>query len=198
MVTPVAVLRSGKEYNERHVRALARSIPGLVALSDIDIPGVVTVRLRYNFPGWWSKLELFSDAIPGDLLYFDLDTVVLGSIEPLLKVGKSTVLRDFYKPNLMGSGLMYIAESDKPRIWEAFIADPDKAIRTCVTRAKWGDQGFLQDFLGNAQKWQDILPGEIVSYKVDCRRRLPARARVICFHGKPRPWDLPLPWIPKL
>lgn len=198
MVTPVAVLRSGGEYNARHVRWLARSIPGLVALSDIDIDGVPTVRLRYSFTGWWSKLELFSGSISGDLLYFDLDTVVLGSIDPLLAVGQTTVLRDFYRKESMGSGLMYIAERDKDRIWRAFLANANEVIRTHRTRTKWGDQGFLQGYIGTAQKWQDALPGQVVSYKVDARRRLPPSARVVCFHGKPRPWDVAASWIPKL
>jgi len=28
-----------------------------------------------------------------------------------------------------------------------------------------------------------------VSYKVHCRAGVPAGARVVCFHGRPKPWD---------
>lgn len=198
MVTPVCVLRSGPEYSARHVQWLAEQVPGLVALTDTAVPGVTTVPLRHGFPGWWSKLELFSGSISGDLLYFDLDTVVLGDIAPLMRVGKTAVLRDFYHPATMGSGFMYIAERDKPRIWSDFLADSERIMATHNRRLLWGDQGYLNSYIGNAQKWQDIFPGEILSYKKDCRRGLPPRARVVCFHGNPRPWQVNAAWIPKL
>lgn len=198
MVTPVCVLRSGKEYSARHVLWLAAQVPGLVALSDVTIPGVPTVPLSRDFPGWWAKLELFSGSIPGDLLYFDLDTVVLGDIEPLMEAGRTTVLRDFYHPSTMGSGFMYIAERDKPRIWADFLANSAYIMATHTSRLLWGDQGFLNSYIGNARKWQDIYPGEILSYKKDCRRGLPPKARVVCFHGNPRPWQVSAEWIPKL
>ncbi len=189
-MTPVCVLRSGGEYEPEHVRWLARQVPGIVCLSDVPVPGVETVALRYGWPGWWSKLELFSDAIDGDLMFYDLDTVVL---RPLPTPGRTTVLRDFYNPQRIGSGLMYIAKADKARIWDTWIAD----IAGHVRRAgRFGDQAFLQGFLGSAQKWQDIAP--VYSYKVHCRRGLPADAAVVCFHGKPRPWECGAAWVPKL
>lgn len=198
MVTPVCVLRSGPEYSARHVQALAKQVPGLVALTDAAVPGVTTVPLRYDFPGWWAKLELFSGSISGDLLYFDLDTVVLGDIAPLLAAGRTTVLRDFYHPSTMGSGLMYIAEADKAEPWANFVKDPGRIISTHKRFPLWGDQGFLNGYIGRSQKWQDIIPGQVVSYKRDCRKGLPPGARVVCFHGKPRPWDISAAWIPKL
>jgi hypothetical protein len=124
--------------------------------------------------------------------------VIVGSIEPLLNVGKTTVLRDFYHPATMGSGLMYIAESSKRRVWDEFIADPKLNIETNSRWPRWGDQGFLNGIIGRSQKWQDILPGAVVSYKVHSRRGVPPGARVVCFHGKPRPWEISAAWVPKL
>jgi hypothetical protein len=34
---------------------------------------------------------------------------------------------------------------------------------------------------------QDEFPGMICSYKVDCRKEPPEGARLICYHGNPRP-----------
>jgi len=54
-----------------------------------------------------------------------------------------------------------------------------------------GDQGFLADHgLAGAQRWQSVVPGQICSYKVHdlARRGMPDNARVVCFHGQPRPW----------
>lgn len=193
-MTPICVLRSGGDFTPAHVQWLAAQVPGLVCLSDVDVPGVPVIPLRYGWPGWWAKLELFRPGIEGDLLYLDLDTVVLGDLAEF-DVGATTVLRDFYAPGRMGSGFMYLAEMDRPPVWAAFIQDPERHMRECVTQERWGDQGFLQGVLV-AQRWQDVLPGRVVSYKAHCGRGVPPGAKVVCFHGKPRPWEVTHPWVP--
>lgn len=196
-VKPVCVLRSGNEYGPEHVRWLANQIPGLVCLGDVDVPGVPTIPLKYNWPGWWAKIELFRPDIAGDWLYFDLDTVITGPIDSLLAVGKTTLLNDFYQPSLPGSGVMYIAQGDKEKVWHAWIKSPNQHMQRCVTRQHWGDQGFLRDVL-LAQRWQSVIPDKLISYKVHCRHGLPPAASVVCFHGNPRPWSSGAPWVPPL
>src|SRR5690606_19762695 len=39
---------------------------------------------------------------------------------------------------------------------------------------------------------------EIRSYKVHCHDGVPAGTGVVCFHGKPRPWQVRAEWIPAL
>lgn len=190
MVINVCVLRSGGDYGPEHVRWLAKQVPGLVCLSDVPVQGVETVPMRYGFPGWWSKLELFSDAIDGDLMYFDLDTVVLA---PLPKVDRTTVLRDFYYPETMNSGLMYIAQADKARVFEDFMRSPSLHMRRHTVG---GDQAFLQQHIGDCQKWQDVA--KVVSFKAHCQEGVPEGTQVVCFHGRPRPWHVVAPWIPVL
>lgn len=193
-VTRICVLRSGGEYQPRHVQWLARQVPGLVCLSDAPVAGVPVIPLRNQWPGWWAKMELFSELVAGDLLYLDLDTVVLGDLSPLEAVGQTTLLHDFYKPELLASGLMYIRAADKARVWDAWLQGPDEHMQRCQTRERWGDQGFLQDVL-TAQTWQQALPGAVVSYKVHCQQRVPRGAAVVCFHGNPRPWAAKQSWI---
>jgi hypothetical protein len=190
VVVNVCVLRSGGEYGPEHVRWLARQVPGIVCLSDVPVPGVEVVPLRYGWPGWFAKLELFSGSIDGDLMFYDLDTVVL---KPLEMPNRTTVLRDFCKPRRMGSGLMYIAEQDKAAVWNAWIADPAGHM---MRAGRGGDQMFLNRHIGTAQKWQHIAP--VYSYKQHCRAGLPADAAVVCFHGRPRPWSILAHWVPTL
>ncbi|MCL4823130.1 MAG: hypothetical protein KJZ57_02820 [Anaerolineales bacterium] len=185
----VCVLRSGGDYGPEHVRWLARQVPDLVCLSDVPVPGVETVGMRYGFPGWWSKLELFSEVLDGDLMYFDLDTVVF----EVPKVDRTTVLRDFYYPETMGSGLMYIAQADKARVFEDFMRSPSLHMRR---HSVGGDQAFLQQHLGDCQKWQDVA--KVVSFKAHCQSGVPAGTQVCCFHGTPRPWHVIAPWVPVL
>lgn len=193
MATVACVLRSGGDFGPEHVQWLARQVPGLVCLSDVPVQGTETIPLQHDWPGWWSKLEMFGPSLSGDVLMLDLDTVVLQI--PELPT-ETTVLRDFSEPSVMGSGLMFVTEADRRRVWEAWMADPDGHMRRNARWPQWGDQGFLQPLIGRSQKWQDVA--RVYSYKAHCRAGLPEGAQVVCFHGKPRPWHVKAPWVPPL
>lgn len=199
-VRRVCVLRSGGEYGPEHVQWLAKMVPGLECISDVDVPGVPCIPLRHDWPGWWSKLELFRHDIPGDLSYIDLDTVVLGDIAPIIAAanGKTTMLSDFYWPEKPASGLMYIAQQDKAQVWGEWMRDPAGHMNAPVSRGVIGDQGYLGKILPGVQRWQDVAPGSVVSYKAHCKQGVPDSATVVCFHGKPRPWDCGEEWVPEL
>lgn len=192
MTTRLCVLRSGGDFGPEHVQWLGRQVPGLVCLSDVAVPGVETVPMVHRWPGWWSKMGAFDPSlIPGDVLLIDLDTVVLGLPE---MPARTTVLSDFYKPALMGSGFMFLEEADRARVWRAWMRDPNGHMQRCRTRLCWGDQGFLQPHIGRSPRWGS----EVRSYKVHCRGAVPAGTKVVAFHGKPRPWAVQAPWIPAM
>lgn len=193
----ICVLRTGKEYGIQHAQWLAKQVPGIACISNVPVPGVETIPMKFTWQGWWSKMNMFDPTlIDDDLLYLDLDTVVLGDLEQF-NVGKTTMLSDFYRPDLPASGFMYIAHKDKSKVWAEWMKSPERHMQRCVTREYWGDQGFLRDVLPT-QRWQDVLPGKVVSFKVHCQKKLPEDAAVVCFHGEPRPWRAGKSWIPKL
>lgn len=193
----VCVLRTGKEYGIQHAQWLAKQVPGIACISNVPVPGVETIPMKFTWPGWWSKMNMFDPTlIDDDLLYLDLDTVLLGDLEQF-NVGETTMLSDFYRPDLPASGFMHIAHKDKSKVWAEWMRMPDAHMKRCVTREYWGDQGFLRGVLP-AQRWQDVLPGKVVSFKVHCQKKLPEGAAVVCFHGEPRPWRAGKSWIPKL
>jgi len=201
MTKTVCVLRSGGEFGPDHVRWLARQVPGLHCMSDVHVSGVPNIPLRHRWLGWWAKMELFRPGPPHDLLYLDLDTVVLGDLAPLIDAagGRTTLLSDFYRPAQPASGLMYIAHADKAKVWRHWCRSPAGHMARASTTACWGDQGILRQVLGDGvQRWQDVAPGQVVSYKAHCRRGVPAGADVVCFHGNPRPWDAKQSWVPPL
>lgn len=204
MALNICVLRSGGEYRPEHVRALAQRIPKLVCLSDVPIPGVQTVTMLHDWPGWWCKMELFRPDIYGDLFYLDLDTVVVGDIERLASAGQTTMLSDFYFPERPASGLMYLSAADREIVWQEWIKDPAGHMARC---GSLGDQKLIGDCLPHAARWQDDYPGEVISYKVHvCTRQqasrgqgngqLPGGAKIVCFHGQPRPWGIKADWVP--
>src|SRR5690606_16907466 len=90
-MTPVCVLRSGGGFGPEHVQWLARHGPGLVGLPYVPVPGVGTIALQHDWPGWWAKMEAYGPTIDGDILLIDLDTVVLRLPET---PAETTVLRD--------------------------------------------------------------------------------------------------------
>lgn len=200
MKTTVAcVLKSGGDYTASDVAALqariAVHLPGadFVCLSDVDVP-CRRIPLEQGWPGWWSKIELFRPDIAGKLLYVDLDTVPVGDLTDLAKIRKTAIMRDVYRPDGLQSAVMVIPQAAKAEIWNAFTADPAGNMAACTVRwSKWGDQGFIEQFWTNkAARLQDLLPGQIVSWKADriAETGVPADARLIVFHGRPRPTDV--------
>lgn len=194
MATRICVLKQSKEYAAAHVQWLAKQVPDLVCVSDVPVKGVETIKMPNNWPSWWCKMNLFDpNLISDDLLYLDLDTVAF-DLEGF-DIGVSTMLSDFYKPRLPASGLMFIKHEDKAAVWQEWIKKPHYHMARCTTRERWGDQGFLKDVF-KAQRWQDVLPGRVVSYKVHCKTGVPEGASIVCFHGQPRPWQVNNGWVP--
>lgn len=127
----------------------------------------------------------------GPALYMDLDTVVVGDLGPLLEVAASrefTVLKDF-NPHArdMGSGLMAWS-GDMGALYRKFKARPEAHMAMNKSGRWLGDQGFIERSTSRRSYWQAELPGAVVSWKKHCQKGIPEGARVICFHGQPRPW----------
>lgn len=184
MITNICVMQSGGEFNASHVHRLAKQVPNLVCLSDIKIPGIKTIQLDNKWPSWWCKMNMFSPKLKGDLMYFDLDTLI---VKMPAMPSVTTVLTDFGDSNVIGSGLMFLKEADKAQVWNDWLDNPKAHINAHI---KWpaGDQGFLLKYYKNAQRWQDVA--NVYSWKYHCAKGVPKDADVVCFHGKPRPWDI--------
>lgn len=168
-----------------------------------DDPAAVdceTLPIPMKLPGWWGKLALFSDLIEGRILFIDLDTVLVGNIDDFTRYGgELAIIRPFYRNRGFASGVMNIGPGAHPHVWERFSANPLRAVGYCRQNAvpEWnfGDQRWLELQVDKADYWQDITPGQLVSYKVHCRDGIPDNARIVCFHGKPDPHELDEPWL---
>lgn len=196
MTQVYCVLRSGGDYRPEHVIRLREQVmthlPGadFWCLSDIEIPGVQTLPLKFDWPGWWAKMEVFRPSIKGPVLFFDLDTSIVGGLGDIAAIDRLSIMRDVYRPHGLQSSMMYLPEGARERIWLEWIDRPEHWMR--IYR-KGGDQAFLERFwLEKANRWQDLLPAQIVSYKADriAERGIPENARVVIFHGRPRPWQV--------
>lgn len=202
-LTIACVLKTGGDYGPRHVMALAAGLRKhfkkryrFVCLADTHVKECERIPLIHKWPGWWSKIELFRPGLfQGPVLYMDLDTVITGDISELAAgPHKFTMLHSFSTPKNAGSGVMAWT-GDLSKIYGAFKEAPQKWMDACQTHEMWGDQGFIFKHAPAPDYWQDRFPGQIVSYKKNCvdnGGKAPAGARIVCYHGKPRPWEAPL------
>lgn len=201
MITVACVLRSGGDYAPEHVWALQRGVDKHLqaphvfrVLTDYEGFGAESIPLQAALPGWWSKLELFRPAaFSGRVLYFDLDTMLVGAIDDLAGYwGRFAMLEDFFKPGAGQSGVMvWTPCAETEAIWRGFSVDP---VRNMRAFKNGGDGSFIDAYVDSAALLQRIFPGQIVSYKqcIFPSDVVPDGARVVCFHGYPRPWTTSL------
>lgn len=189
----LCVLRASPVYTTEYVYKLQAGVEKhlpearFACLSDTPIDGVEVIPLEHGWPGWWSKMELFRPDIAGDFLFFDLDTIITGDLSPLAKLDKDTFLRDFYRGgDGIGSGVMYLTEARRALVWEKWNKAP---ARWMARYRRGGDQAFLETLYQRPQTFQDVAPNQLVSFKVHCSEGLPSGARVVCYHGNPKPHE---------
>jgi hypothetical protein len=232
-MTPINIVclkwgtKYGPEYVNRLYTAVSRNttVPFKFWCFTDDATGIMssvkTVPLPYadQLDSWWNKLNLFSrnlkGIVPGNwIFYIDLDTLIVDNIDEILSVRSSRmiVLRDFYQgivksANLVGSGLMLWRHGRYNHVWDKFIANPKKHVERAGT---YGDQWWIEQQVADPVFWQDLFPEQVVSFKVHCRKGLPTRARIVCYHGRPsipesitettveKKWTIaPQPWVLK-
>lgn len=158
----------------RHAAALARH--------SIDaIP-------RGIFRHWWAKLYLFETGrfpLGTRILYLDLDTVVVGSLDRLVLNKGILHLADWgWTKNDYGSGVMVWDVGEHDEIWSRATAATPQIFR--------GDQDWMTHLGG----WDALPRGVCVSYRYVSKAAPPAGASVVCFHGVPKPHELTSGWVP--
>lgn len=215
------------EYVFKLLRAVERTVSqkhSFVVLSDLYMPpkgdpmwnglegtDIDWQPLRSDLPGWWSKMELFR--IPGPVLYFDLDTVLTGNIDDLCDAvqsldGEMLMLKGFRHGDV-ASGIMGW-NGNKLWLTERFLEARHSAKFIYIKYALRMKMGSI--FFRGDQEWlsenlnlrdtpivfaQDVIDG-IYSYKRHIARGgLRKNAKIICFHGLPRPHELipPPDWM---
>ncbi|MBT3290259.1 MAG: class I SAM-dependent methyltransferase, partial [Victivallales bacterium] len=201
--TVACVLRSGGQYTPEHVRWLHAQVAKhvqpphrFVCLSDTPeaVPG--GIPLRHDWPGWWSKAELFRPGLfQAPVLFLDLDVVLTSAIAlphaRTLPVGTMHATEDWWrKGQIQGSVMAWRADSASS-VYCRMSGDP---ARTMATFRDHGDQALVTACMGSRRA---ELPWRIRSYKAH-RADCPGQADIVVFHGDPKPWAVPETWIPPL
>jgi hypothetical protein len=168
--------------------------------------------------GCWNKLRLFSPDLTdagSTILYLDLDVVLVGSIDALVDclpgadfVGQPDWNRPWFPQ--FNSSVMRWRCGSHPEVLDAF--DDELAAGRLVRRTEWDGTTKARDKtvywrgwrrFGSDQEWisarlrprqpprQRAFPsGWILSYKRHARQSLPADAKILVFHGSPKPHEV--------
>lgn len=198
-VVVVCVLRSGGIYDATWVAKLSKGVARhitipyrFICLTDmeheVEAAGVESFTLPDLWPGWWAKISLWNPraGLTGRTLYLDLDCIVTGPLDGMVRHTPGlTMCRDFYGRGHNSSVMSWCG--DLRAIHRAFATNPEVGVGDYTRRkdGRIGDQAFIED-----QIEPDTFPaGDVVSYKADAREGIPAGAKVVAFHGRPKPHE---------
>lgn len=185
---------AGRNYDENWVYRLRDNVKQylpvehkFVCLSNQIVPGVETIPLTHDYPGWWSKVELFRPDIPGKrFLYLDLDTLPIGNLTDLVNLkGKFIGIypdianvherknpkRTFY----IASGVMVYDKGYAGLIYDLF--EPEVMERLA------GDQDWIGEILVKHEIPFNVFSKEWIRLLRTLNsdpNKLPADCRVIC------------------
>ena len=202
----VCVMRSGGDFDADDVANIKRHVDNhltveheFVCYTDLpkigQIPGVTVRKLRCDFPGWWSKLEIFRET--GPCLFFDLDVTMVDNIDRLakwvLQGGRRFAMieewLDSWK-HMWNSSVMAWSGDYSYLLREFWPRDDEQRYK------RGGDQEYttkqLRSHNEEVEMVSDLLG--VYSYKFHCKNGVPPNASIICFHGRPRPRWIGAPW----
>lgn len=195
-------LGKGAEYVNILADMVARNISKDVAYKFIcftdDYSGLdIEIDFRpLPFPGldgWWNKLSLFKEGLfrDGDrILYIDLDTAITCGLDDIIKYdGEFAILRDFMRQDGMQSSVMMWGGNTHMHIWNDWI-------KAGMPKDEYGDQLWIEKCVHNPDILQDLYPDCFVSYKLSAIMDIPKDAKMVIFHGQPRPDEIINGWVP--
>lgn len=187
--------------------------------TDIEIKPLPDVRVPVGSEwSWQNKLGIFAQPlsdITGSVLWLDLDVVIVGQLDSFFQLpGPFRIIREYRtRPEEQhGNSSVFRFEAGAyPNVLKAFLADP------LGVRSRFeGDQEFISSIFKPLSFWpEEWCP----SFRRHCmyrtplcyllRPRIPPGAKIIVFHGFPKPPDAargyfrfrslkychPTPWI---
>lgn len=204
--TTVCCLKWGTKYGPEYVNILDAMVRRNVQLEPYDFvcftddarginPWIRTAPLPYDGPEWWGKMGLYRPEVPGirteRLLFLDLDVVITGSLDPLLRHDADFALAKDWPtgswPNHErdrhgNTSVILLRVGAAAWIWDRYRAEGHPH------HEKSGDQEWINEkFFGVPE----LLPEHYVkSYKLHALQGNTAPdCMVTLFHGLPKPPD---------
>ena len=215
------------QYVERLYSMLTRALPGGIRMhvyteSWRDVPDHMIKHVLTEWPGlagpkrsWWYKMQLFDSAhFSGQMLYFDLDCVILNDLTWLTALDRSLfwAINDFkylQRPGNAGinSSVMWFDTARFDWVWQKFNSVPVDQARAGFA----GDQDYITRHIDPSQR-RYFEDRRFQSYRWQCldggydfqqrKFRTPGKGvaiapdtAVVVFHGNPKPHQASDPTI---
>lgn len=195
--------RYGPQWVDRLYRGLQRWMPEpfrMLCLVDREYEfaeDVEQVELIDPSEGWMAINEAFRPDLGVESgILVGLDTVITGDLSDICALDGSDIFapRDPYKLRMPCNALVRFNAAGADYLWSEWNRDRAYWRGECVYAGHPSEMVFLRRLWPRAD-WQyidDLLPGQVVSYKVHVRSQGGGKdARVVYFHGNPKPCDLP-------
>lgn len=160
-----------------------------VCFSDREIPGVDVIRFDPRFRWNLNKMILYKpgNGLEGRVLAVDLDVIPVGSWDGFASYdGRFAVCESFGQPRLAGGSIMSFEAGTMDYLWHDLVACPGK----WHDRTEGSERLYYRTQVKNPDFWQDLLPGQVKSYKWHCQQGVPHGTTALVFHGSPRPHEV--------
>jgi hypothetical protein len=167
-----------------------------VCITDRMVPGWWNIPSDPDLPGWWQKIHLFKPGLfQGRVLYLDLDVVVTGSLDELVE--HKGIIQD-WNYDAYNSSVMCWDVGEHETIWTEYASGRATLRNGRMTyrahhwerAATWsGDQDYMGAvaLATSDHAWKRFPPEWCVSYRAHAVSGPPVGAKVVCFHGEPKP-----------
>jgi hypothetical protein len=197
----LTVLKTGGDFTAEYVHkireGLTKHMQGPYEFyclnDDPELENVMgTIHLKHNWPGWWSKMEMYRFDPP--FLYIDLDCVINGPLEPMVEPAKDkgfVCIKPIFRPTGIASGMLWVGK-DMKKVYEDFAREPAQWRTRATVNADpaWnhGDQRVLE-LMGIEPDayWQDLTP--LFQHRKDSTEEQRRAASLIMYSGNPRPHE---------
>lgn len=215
------------DYVERLFAMLTRNFSCPINLHvftehDRPVPGHMIKHILTDWPGvsgkkkaWWYKMQMFNpEHVKGQLLYFDLDTVISGDLDWIrtLPTQYFWAIKDFkylWRANWQGinSSVMYWDTVKYSHIWQNFQQRDLSSILGLYP----GDQDYLTEMIdkkdvkflpeNSVKSWRWQVHDGGMDFRSRAYRRpgagavLDPHTKIMIFHGTPKPHEIHDPVI---
>lgn len=194
----------GHEYVNRLYRSVQRNLTiphNFICLTNMPDgleDGIIIRPLHApSWKGCLPKVCMFDPllGLRGQVLSLDIDVVITGSLDELAGYrGNFAVRSSFADPRLLDGDIVGFKVGYRTNaVWNPLKLDPKKVEHITGGRERYW---YRHVFGNDMDKWQELYPGQLLSYKRHIRRTgvLPEDARIVSCHGRPRPHEIDEEW----
>jgi hypothetical protein len=156
---------------------------------NFEIKGIECIPLEHNWPGWWSKIELFRPDLPNTrTLYLDLDLVVIKDLLPFIEYpGELITCSAFGNPqNHKGKRVHGVRRGYNSSVMVFDRGEFTEKIYKLFNRApkRWmkifrGHQDFLKHFFPMIAKFPEYWIKKLIQCVKDDKCKIPEDLKIM-------------------